>query len=117
MRRVVMLKGVRATVLAAILMSPGAAALAADPAIVIISHPVADFAAWKKRFDAGKEMREKAGLTQRYVMRDADKPNVVIVVFEASVENARKFVSEPGFQERVKKASSSGSAEIKIAIQ
>ena len=50
-------------------------------------------------------------------MRDADKPNVVIVVFEASLENAKKFVSDPEFRERVKKASSSGSAEIKLAIQ
>jgi opacity protein-like surface antigen len=112
-----MRKAALATVLATILMTLGAAARAADPAIVIVSHPVADFAAWKKRFDAGKEMRDKAGLTQRYVMRDADKPNVVIVVFEASLENAKKFVSDPGFRERVNKASSSGSAEIKIAIQ
>jgi hypothetical protein len=110
-----MFKGALATVLATILMTLGAAAGAADPAIVIISHPVADFAAWKKRFDAGKEMRDKAGLTQRYVMRDAAKPEVVVVVFEASLENAKKFVSDPGFQDRVKKASSSGSAEIRIA--
>lgn len=112
-----MLKAVLATLVATVLMALGPAAVAADPAIVIISHPVADFAAWKKRFDAGKEMRDKAGLTQRYVMRDADKPNVVIVIFEASLENAKKFVSDPGFRERVKKASSSGSAEIKLAIQ
>jgi len=112
-----MLKAVLATLVATVLMALGPAAVAADLAIVIISHPVADFAAWKKRFDAGKEMRDKAGLTQRYVMRDADKPNVVIVVFEASLENAKKFVSDPGFRERVKKASTSGSAEIKLAIQ
>jgi len=82
---------------------------------VIISHPVADFGAWKKRFDAGKETRDKAGLTQRYVMRDAARPEVVIVVFEASLENAKKFVSDAGFQDRVKKASRSGKAEITIA--
>jgi hypothetical protein len=36
--------------------------------------------AWKKSFDAGKSNREKAGLNERYVMRDVEKPNFVIVV-------------------------------------
>ena len=88
---------------------------AADPVVIIISHPVEDFAEWKKRFDGGKANREKAGLRERYVMRDAEKPNNVIVVFEtSSVENAKKFVSDPGFKERIKKASTTGSAEIRI---
>jgi hypothetical protein len=72
-------------------------------------------AAWKKRFDAGKENREKAGLKERYVMRDVNKPSAVIVVLESgSVENAKKFVSDAAFKERIKKASASGTAEIKI---
>jgi hypothetical protein len=112
-----MLKGVLATLVATVVMVLGPAAVAAEPAIVVISHPVADFAAWKKRFDSGKEARAKAGLTQRYVMRDTDNPNVVMVVFEASLDNAKKFISDPAFQERVKKASSSGNADIKIFTQ
>ena len=88
---------------------------AADPVVIIISHEVADFAAWKKRFDDGKANRDKAGLRERYVMRDADKPNTVIVVFEtSSIDNAKKFVSDPGFKERIKKASTTGTAEIRI---
>jgi hypothetical protein len=72
---------------------------AADTAVIIVSHEVANFDEWKKRFDAGKDTRKKAGLTERYVMRDANKPNFVIVVLEAdSVENAKKFVSDPGFK-------------------
>ena len=48
-------------------------------------------------------------------MRDANRPNFVIVVFESpSVEHANKFVSDPGFLARIKKASVSGTAEIKI---
>jgi hypothetical protein len=88
---------------------------ATDTAVIIVSHEVADFGEWKKRFDAGKETRKKAGLTERYVMRDASKPNFVIVVLEAgSVENAKKFVSDPGFKERIQKASTSGTADIRI---
>lgn len=90
-------------------------AAAADHAVIIVSHEVADFSAFKQRFDAGKAVRQKAGLTDRYLMRDADKPNFVIVVLEAaSTEAAKKYVSDPGFKDRVKKASVSGTAEIKV---
>ena len=101
---------------AGVLMGVSILAAAADNAVVIISHEVADFAAWKKSFDAGKANRDKAGMNQRYVMRDLDKPNFVIVVFEADRESARRFVSDPAFKERIKKASVSGTADIKIGV-
>ena len=91
------------------------AANAADTVLLIVSHEVADFGQWKKNFDAGRANREKAGLKERYVMRDAGKPSAVIVVLEtSSVETAKKFAADPAFNERVKKASSTGSADIKI---
>jgi hypothetical protein len=78
-----------------------AAATAADSVIVITSHEVSDFAAWKKGFDAGKANRDKAGLTQRYIVRNSDKPNLVTIVLAGeNLENAKKFVSE--VKERMK---------------
>ena len=88
----------------------------AGDAVIIVSHEVADFAAWKKGFDAGKANRDKARLTERYVMRDLDKPNFVIVVLEADREDARRFVNDPAFRERLKKASVSGTADIRIGV-
>ena len=95
-----------------------AVVIAADNvAVLIVSHEVADFSAWKKRFDEGKANREKAGLKERYVMRDAEKPSAVIVVLEAgSLENAKKYASDSGFRERLKKASSTGTADVKIGV-
>lgn len=110
-----MLKQFVITAMGTVLIGFSAVASAADTVVIIISHEVADFSAWKNAFDAGKGNREKAGLTERYVMRDADKPNFVIVVFESgSLENAKKFVSDSAFKERIKKASVSGTAEVKI---
>ena len=110
-----MLKQFVVTAVSIFLIGFGAAVNAADTAVIIISHEVADFGAWKKAFDAGKGNREKVGLTERYVMRDANKPNSVIVVFEAaSLDHAKKFVSDPAFLARVKKASVSGMPDIKI---
>jgi hypothetical protein len=75
-----MLKQFVITAIGIVLIGCWAVASAADTVVIIISHEVSDFSAWKKRFDAGKGNREKAGLTERYVMRDVDKPNFVIVV-------------------------------------
>jgi opacity protein-like surface antigen len=100
-----------------LLIAVSSMARAADTAIVIVSHEVADFAAWKKGFDAGKANRDKAGMTERYVMRDLDKPNFVIVVLEADKDKAREFVSDPAFKERIKKASASGTADIRIGVK
>ena len=110
-----MLKQLVITAMSICLIGFAAAANAADTTLIIVSHEVADFNAFKKAFEAGKGNREKVGLTDRYLMRDANKPNVVIVVLEsASVEGAKKYVSDPGFLARIKKASVSGTAEIKI---
>lgn len=104
-----------ATAMAIGLTASGSAANAADTVLVIVSHEVADFGQWKNNFDAGRANREKAGLKERYVMRDAGKPSAVIVVLEtSSVETAKKFAADPAFNERVKKASSTGGADIKI---
>lgn len=110
-----MLKQIVMTAMAISVIAFGAVANAADSVLVIVSHEVADFGEWKKRFDAGRSSREKAGLKERYVMRDASKPSAVIVVLEASnVETAKKFAADPAFNERLKKASSTGTADIKI---
>jgi hypothetical protein len=110
-----MLKQFLITAITTIVVGFGAVANAADTVLIFVSHEVVDYGEWKKRFDAGKSNREKAGLKERYVMRDANKPNAVIVVLEASsVENAKKFAADPAFNERLKKASTTGSADIKI---
>ena len=101
---------------AAVLIGLSTIASAADTAILIISHEVSDFTAWKKGFDAAKSNRDKAGLKERYVLRDVDKPNFVTVVLESeSVENAKKFASDPALKERMKKSTTIvGTPDIKV---
>lgn len=108
-----MLKQLLMAAAAAVLFALSAIAGAADTVVVMIRHEVPDYASRKKGFDAGKVHREKAGLTQRYVLRDVDKPNFVTVVLEsASVDGAKKFFSDPALIERMKK--SNLIADIKI---
>lgn len=89
-----MLKQFARIAAATVFVGLSAVASAADTVVVIASHEVADFAVWKKGFDAGKGNRDKAGFKERYIVRDADKPNFVTVVMESeSLENAKQFVS------------------------
>jgi len=99
---------------ATVLIGISPIATAADTVVVIVSHEVADFTAWKKGFDAGKDNRDKAGVTARYVVRDPEKPNFVTVVLESgSLENAKTFVS--ALKERMKKGGVViGAPDIKI---
>lgn len=97
-----MLKQLFRAAIATTLLVLCAPATAADTVIVITSHEVSDFTAWKKGFDAGKGNRDKAGFTERYVVRDSAKPNYVTIVLAGeNLENAKKFVSE--VRDRIKK--------------
>jgi hypothetical protein len=77
----------------------------AGNSVLIVTHEVKDYAAWKVGYDNDKPNRDKAGLVQRFLVRDADKPNVVTVVFEAPNANAaRSFSSSPALKEAMTKA-------------
>jgi hypothetical protein len=55
--------------------------------IMIVSVEVKNFAEWKKMFDAGAPVREKAGIKVLSVCSSADNENHVVVIEEA--ENAK----------------------------
>ena len=93
-----------AALAACLLLTAGGLARAGD-AIVIITHEVKDFAAWKTAYDGDKVNRDKAGLVERALMRAADKPNLVTVVFEAKDQaSAKAFTSNPALKEVMIKA-------------
>jgi hypothetical protein len=59
---------------------------------VLIRTRVQDFAKWRVAYDKHLGMRKAAGLTERYLLRNADNPNEVIIFFEASdLGKARAF--------------------------
>lgn len=72
----------------------------AGDSVLILTHEVVDFAAWKSFYDTDKPNRDKAGLVERFLVRDADKPNVVTIVFEApNAGAARAFTANPALKE------------------
>lgn len=73
--------------------------------VLIVTQEVENYATWKGIYDNDKPNRDKARLIERFIIRDADKPNVVTVVFEApDVGAARSFVSNPELKAAMMKA-------------
>ena len=72
---------------------------------LIVRAKVRDFAEWKSEYDAHFPKREEAGLTEKYLLRGADDPHEVILVFEAAdLNRAKAFSESPDLREAMQKA-------------
>ena len=47
---------------------------------LLVRHKVSDFAKWKPVYDAHLSAREKAGLKEEHLFRNADNPNEVLLL-------------------------------------
>jgi hypothetical protein len=74
-------------------------------AYVLVRSKVQDFAKWKVSYNGHVAERKAAGLTERHVFRNADHPNEVILLFEASdLDKARAFASSADLRQRMQEA-------------
>jgi hypothetical protein len=72
---------------------------------VLVRSKVQDFAKWKVKYDEHSSVRRDAGLTERYLLRNADNPNEVVILFETSdLDKARAFASSADLRERMQEA-------------
>jgi hypothetical protein len=79
-----------------------------------IVHDVADYDAWRPYFDADKPNREAAGLTDLMVVRNADAPNTIGMIFAAKdPEAAMAIAGSPDLAETMQKAGVIGQPSIK----
>jgi hypothetical protein len=83
------------------------------PAAVIGKHDVADYDAWKRQFDAGAELRAKAGVIGYAIGRVTGSPNTVLVYLEAeTVDSLRGLMSSEEMKTSMSKAGVQGSPEL-----
>lgn len=72
---------------------------------LVVRHKVADFATWKKVYDSNRPKQKESGLTERHLLRGADVPNEVIIVFEAAdLAKARAFANSTDLRETMMRA-------------
>lgn len=88
----------------------------AEKSVTIINTvEVKDFVTFKKGFDAGAPVRDKAGIKVVGLFQSVDNGNVVTVVEEAaSAEAAKAFFSDPKAKEAMEKAGVVSKPELKI---
>ena len=74
---------------------------------------VKDFAEWKASYDSHKHARDAAGMTEKYLLQDADNPNKVTMLFDAEdLEQAKEFASSDELRETMQEAGVIGKPEI-----
>ena len=79
----------------------------------IVRHEVADYAAWKRGFDAHAEARARAGVIGHAVNVSAENPNLVVVYLQAeSLDALRAFASSADVKEVMKAAGVISAPEI-----
>jgi hypothetical protein len=72
---------------------------------MLARHKVNNFTAWKEGYDAHAPKRAAAGLTEKYVLRNVQAPNEVIVLFEAQgIDRAQAFADSADLRETMQKA-------------
>jgi len=71
---------------------------------VLIRHKVRDFNTWKAGYDAHQAKRAEAGLTEKYLLHNADDSNEVVMLFEArDMGSARTFAASADLRETMQR--------------
>jgi hypothetical protein len=72
---------------------------------MLIRHKVRDFTAWKRVYDAHAAIRDKAGLTEKFVLQSEDDPNEVIILLQArDIARAKTFSESKELHDKMKEA-------------
>lgn len=78
-----------------------------------VRHEVADYAAWKKVYDAFASEQKKGGVFAQVVYQAVDNPNDVTVIHSFhSLEKAKAFTSSPELKADMIKAGVKGTPQI-----
>ncbi len=82
---------------------------------LFIRHRVADYDRWKSVYDADREKREAATLTERHLFRDAEDPNQVVLLFEVGdLDRALAFSRSDDLQQVMNQAGVLGGPEVLV---
>jgi heme-degrading monooxygenase HmoA len=80
---------------------------------MLIRHKVADFAKWKPVYDAHASARQSAGLKEEHLLRNADDPNEVILLFSAQdLDKAKAFAASDDLRQAMQKAGVSDKPDV-----
>ena len=80
---------------------------------VLVRHKVADFAKWKLVYDAHLSARQKAGLKEEHLFRNADDPNEVLLLFSMEdLDKAKAFTASNDLRQTMEKSGVSDKPDV-----
>ena len=82
---------------------------------VLVIHKVEDYEKWKSIYDENTDARTDNGSKGAHVLRNADNPNEVVILFEwDNLDNARKFYESQDLKDKMQGAGVMGKPEIRF---
>jgi heme-degrading monooxygenase HmoA len=82
---------------------------------VLIRHKVANFARWKRAYDAHSAARRKAGFREKTLLRSVRNPREVFILLQAGdLKKAKSFVKSRDLHKAMKNAGVVGKPEFTI---
>jgi hypothetical protein len=86
--------------------------------LMVVQHPVKDFAAWRIEYDKAQPIRDRHGVTDATVLRNADDPNELTGLhWFSSVGDAHAFAADPDLKEAMARAGVIGPPRIEISVE
>ena len=71
---------------------------------LLVRHKVRDFSEWKRGYDNHLVKRNKAGLSEKHLLRSVLDKNEVVLLFEAKdLDRAKAFVDSADLRETMQK--------------
>ena len=84
-------------------------------ATLVVQLTIGDYGKWRPAFDKAKPLRDKAGLTNVRIYRDADQSNAVLVWSDASdIAKAREALASPELRTAMQEAGVVGPPKINV---
>lgn len=85
---------------------------------IIVHHKVEDYSKWKPYFDEHSSFRAQMGSKGAKVLRNANDPNDLFIIFEwDNTDNAKKFSNSDNLKDVMQKAGVKGMPDIYFVEQ
>ncbi len=82
---------------------------------LLVRHRVRDFNEWKPVYDSHLGARERAGIKEKELLRDAEDSSLVFILFEVvDLERAKSFAGSAELREAMARAGVVGETEIRF---
>ena len=83
--------------------------------MLVVQQTIGDYSKWRAGFDKAGPLRDKAGIYNARVFRDADSPDKVLVLSEThDLTKARTALTDPELQKAMQEAGVIGPPKVHV---